>query len=353
MPEIVQFTAPGRVDVVEQPPAVLEAGAVRLATWFSGISAGTELTAYRGSNPYLAKTWDAGRRLFVEGEPSFGYPVRGWGYQEVGEVVEVADGVDGPKVGDVVYGIWGHRADVVVPAAAVAGHTMPDGVPPVHGVFARVGAIALNAVLGAGAHVGESVVVFGQGVIGLLAARLASLDGADVTAVDTLPGRLELSRAFGAVAALPAAMPGGVAGAMRDATGNIGADAAIELSGSHLALNEAIRSVRAAGRVVAAGFYQGEAAGLRLGEEFHHNRVEIVASQIGGVPPGLAGRWDHERLLQVFMRQVAAGRVDVSPLLTHVVDVADAADAYALLDERPQDALQVVLRFPAAPEEQR
>jgi threonine dehydrogenase-like Zn-dependent dehydrogenase len=261
--------------------------------------------------------------------------------------------VAGPKVGDVVYGIWGHRADVVVPAAAVAGHTMPDGVPPVHGVFARVGAIALNAVLGAGAHVGESVVVFGQGVIGLLAARLASLDGADVTAVDTLPGRLELSRAFGAVAALPAAMPGGVAGAMRDATGNIGADAAIELSGSHLALSEAIRSVRAAGRVVAAGFYQGEAAGLRLGEEFHHNRVEIVASQIGGVPPGLAGRWDHERLLQVFMRQVAAGRVDVSPLLTHVVDVADAADAYALLDERPQDALQVVLRFPAAPEEQR
>ena len=49
MPEIVQFTAPGRVDVVEQPPAVLEAGAVRLATWFSGISAGTELTAYRAS----------------------------------------------------------------------------------------------------------------------------------------------------------------------------------------------------------------------------------------------------------------------------------------------------------------
>ena len=45
---------------------------------------GTELTAYRGSNPYLTSTWDAERRLFVEGAPTFGYPVEGWGYSEVG-----------------------------------------------------------------------------------------------------------------------------------------------------------------------------------------------------------------------------------------------------------------------------
>ena len=93
MPDIVQFTAPGRVELIETDAAPLVPGSVRIATWYSGISAGTELTAYRGTNPYLTSTWDTERRLFVPGEPSFGYPVQGWGYSEVGQVVEVADDV--------------------------------------------------------------------------------------------------------------------------------------------------------------------------------------------------------------------------------------------------------------------
>ena len=145
---------------------------MRLRTWYSGISAGTELTAYRGSNPYLTRTWDVERRLFVDGEPTFAYPVQGWGYSEVGEVVEVADDVEAPAVGDVVHGIWGHRSDAVVPAAAVRDRvwTADDAIS---GTFARVGSIALNAVLAAEARLGDRVAVFGQGVIGLLATRLA------------------------------------------------------------------------------------------------------------------------------------------------------------------------------------
>jgi threonine dehydrogenase-like Zn-dependent dehydrogenase len=96
---------------------------------------------------------------------------------------------------------------------------------------------------------------------------------------------------------------------------------------------------------VASGFYQGDAVGLRLGDEFHHNRVEIVCSQIGGVPAPLSGRWSVERLQRTFLRLVAEGQVDVAGLVSHVVPVADAADAYVLLDERPADALQVVLEF--------
>ena len=56
----------------EQP---LTPGSVRVRTWFSGISAGTGRAAYRGSNPYLTGTWDPARRLFIEGEPTFAYPV--------------------------------------------------------------------------------------------------------------------------------------------------------------------------------------------------------------------------------------------------------------------------------------
>ena len=120
---------------------------------------------------------------------------------------------------------------------------------------------------------------------------------------------------------------------------------AVELSGTYPALHEAIRSVQPGGRVVAAGFYQGPAIGLDLGEEFHHNRVSIVASQIGGLPTALTHRWDVPRLHRAILDLVAAGRLDVTSLVSHVVPFADAASAYRLLDEDPSEALQVVLDF--------
>ncbi len=118
MPEVVSFTAPHQVALVACEEQSLTPGSVRVRTWFSGISAGTELTAYRGSNPYLTGTWNPGRRLFVEGKPSFGYPVDGWGYSEVGEVVEVAEGVVSPTAGQVVHvGGRQHRLAAVTPDA--------------------------------------------------------------------------------------------------------------------------------------------------------------------------------------------------------------------------------------------
>jgi threonine dehydrogenase-like Zn-dependent dehydrogenase len=97
---------------------------------------------------------------------------------------------------------------------------------------------------------------------------------------------------------------------------------------------------------VAAGFYQGDGLGLRLGEEFHHNRVELVSSQIGGVPVRLAGRWDQDRMNRAFLELAAAGAVDPVALVTHRVRVPEGvAAAYELLDQRPEEALQVVLDY--------
>ncbi|WP_407359553.1 zinc-binding alcohol dehydrogenase [Microbacterium sp. LBN7] len=350
MPHVVQFSAVREVELVEIEAQPLTAGSVRIATWYSGISAGTELTAYRGTNPYLTSTWDAERRLFVPGEPSFGYPVSGWGYSEVGQVVEVADDVTDVRVGDVVHGIWGHRSDAVVPAAAVVGRIVPDGVDPVLGTFARVGAIALNGVLAADVRLGEQVAVFGQGVIGLLATRLASLSGGRVIAVDTLAARLAMATTFGAVHAVDALQEGGAGERIRELTGG-GADSAIELSGTDRALHEAVRSVVTEGLVAASGFYQGGASNLRLGEEFHHNRVRIVASQISGVPVSLGGRWNQARLVRTVMGLVFAGDVDAGALVSDVVPAEDVAGVFARLDAGDPEILQAVLRFEAAPEQ--
>jgi threonine dehydrogenase-like Zn-dependent dehydrogenase len=351
VPEVVSFISPGQVALVPCDAAPLTPGTVRVRTWYSGISAGTELTAYRGTNPYLTRTWDADRRLFVDpadsSGASFAYPVEGWGYSEVGEVVEVADGVTAPAVGDVVHGIWGHRSEAVVAAEAVSWRTWSAD-DAISGTFARVGSIALNAVLAGDVRVGDKVAVFGQGVIGLLATRLAAITGAEVVAVDMLPRRLEAARAMGAVETVAADADGGAGAVVREWSGG-GVDAAIEISGSDRALHEAIRSVVVEGTVVASGFYQGGAANVRLGEEFHHNRVRIVASQISGTPVGLGDRWDQPRLVRTFMGLVRDARVDAASLVTHVVDAADVAAVFERLDRGDPEILQAVLRFPGAP----
>jgi threonine dehydrogenase-like Zn-dependent dehydrogenase len=274
--------------------------------------------------------------------------VQGWGYSEVGEVVEVAPDVDAPALGDIVYGIWGHRSEAVLPASAVCEQVWRAD-DALAGCFARVGAVALNSVLAAEIRLGDRVAVFGQGAIGLLATRLATLSGAEVVAVDAEPRRLEAARVMGAVETVEASVPGGAGAALRDSSGG-GVDAAIELSGNDRALHEAVRSVVVDGLVVAAGFYQGGAAYLRLGEEFHHNRVRIVASQISGTPVALGSRWDQRRLVRTFMGQVIKGRIDTDYLVTDVVDVADVSVIFERLHEGDPDILQAVLRFPAAPE---
>jgi len=348
VPQVVSFAAPREVGLVQYEPEPLTLGSVRVRTWYSAISAGTELTAYRGSNPFLAGTWNPDLRLFVEGAPTFSYPVQGWGYSEVGEVVEAAPDVEAPVPGEIVYGIWGHRSEAVVLASTVRNHVW-SAEDPLSGCFARVGAVALNAVLAVEARLGDRVAVFGQGVIGLLATRLATLSGAEVVAVDAQPRRREAARAMGALETSAAAVPGGAGAAVRGWSGG-GVDAAIELSGNDGALHEAVRSVVADGIVVASGFYQGGAQQLRLGEEFHHNRVRIVASQISGTPVTLGPRWDQRRLVRTFMRQVQAGRGDTGYLFTDVVDVDDVSAIFERLDRGDPDILQAVLRFPAVTE---
>lgn len=335
--------------MVDEPTPPLRAGQVRVRTSFSGISAGTELTAYRGSNPYLDKLWDPDLRLFVGGAGGLGYPVAGLGYSEVGRLVEaapdVADDPALPPIGSLVWGIWGHRGEAVLPAAKLHGCAVPAGLDPIAATFARVGAVALNAVLAADVHLGETVAVFGQGVLGLLATRLVRLSGGTVVAVDAVPARLEKALEYGADIVLDA-RDDTVGRQIRKLTDGRGADVAIEISGSYRALHEAIRAVGADGRVVAAGFYQGEGAGLRLGDEFHHNRVRLICSQIGGVPPSAAGRWDQIRLNQTFLRLASDDRVDPVGLVSHVVPVSEAAAAFHMLDRDPHTALQVVLSFP-------
>jgi threonine dehydrogenase-like Zn-dependent dehydrogenase len=344
MGSLVRFASPGVVEVVDDPSRPLGATEVRVRTLFSGISAGTELSSYRGTSPHLNKSWDAERRLFVEGNSEPSYPVTNAGYEEVGEVTELGADVTRLSLGDRIWGTWGHRSEAVLAEEFAAERILSPDADPRVGMFSHIGAIALNVVLDADIHVGETVAVFGLGVPGQIVAQLARLNGARVIVVDGIASRRELALELGADLALDPAS-GTVAEQIRALTGNRGADVCLEITGNYRALQEAIRSVAYSSRVVAAGFMQGEGIGLRLGEEFHHNRVQVVVSQISGVSPSLQHRWSRYRLARTAIDLGSNGTLRLTELISHTVPVEDAPQAYTMLDQRPNDALQVVLDF--------
>ncbi|MGH7753668.1 MAG: zinc-binding dehydrogenase, partial [Gemmatimonadales bacterium] len=267
------LSTPRRLTFEEYSDPPLGPSQIRLRTLYSGISAGTELATYRGSNPHQRKRWNPDLHLFQEtsvGAPS--YPLRSWGYEQVGTVVEVGAEARGIDTGHMVWGMWGHRSTHVMDAAQAIRQRLPTQLDPVQGIFAHVGATALNGILDAQVHVGETVAVFGQGVVGLIVTQLAKLSGATVVAVERYLHRREAAVRSGADEVLdPDA--GGVAERIRTLTGGRGADVCIEAAGNYAALAEAIRAAAPGSVVVALGFFQGEAAGLFLGEEFHHNRI--------------------------------------------------------------------------------
>src|SRR4029453_10112538 len=311
MAYLVELAAPRVVKVRDYPTPEPDAREVRVATHYSGISAGTELATYRGTNPYLEKLWDPEVELFLPGESTFHYPVSTWGYSEVGVIEALGPETTGFHLGGVVWGMWGHRSHAVLPAETLRGHALPAGLDPMVGSFARVGAVALNAVLASRAYVGETVVVFGLGGIGLLTTQLLVSQGVDVIAIDNMPHRLELAEKFGAKP-LPATH-GDLALAVREHTEGRGADRVIELTGAYPALHQAIRVAGSGGKVIAASFYQGP-----------------------GTPPAL-----HEPVIRFY----ATGRLDPMPLVSHVIPARSAADAYRLLDSPPPDLVQVILSF--------
>ena len=296
--------------------------------------------------PVPDKRWDEELRLFVDGSDL----VRStrWtagGTRRSARSSRSADGVADLEPGDRVWGTWGHRTGTVQQAERAAARLLAVTSTRGSGSSPRSRAIGLNVVLDADIHVGETVAVFGLGVPGQIVAQLARLNGARVIGVDGIAARRELATELGADVVLDAG-EGEVAERIRELTGGRGADVCLEVTGNYRALHEAIRAVAYSSRVCAAGFMQGDGVGLRLGEEFHHNRVEhrLLADlrSRAGAPAPLgrlpAGPHRHRSRHQ----RAAPG---AGPDHPHLPARPRQAPRSQLLHERPQQALQVVLSF--------
>ena len=142
----VVVEGPGRVAVREEPRGPVPAGAFRVTTLFSGISAGTELSYIKGTNPFLAERWDPGLGLFVPGEPDAGYPVTRLGYMEVGTVAESRTPM--VPVGGTVAMAYGHRTGYVGDPVTDRVVPLPADLDPLLGIYvAHMGPICANGLL--------------------------------------------------------------------------------------------------------------------------------------------------------------------------------------------------------------
>jgi 2-desacetyl-2-hydroxyethyl bacteriochlorophyllide A dehydrogenase len=353
MPRTLVLDGPRRMHLSDQPARPLRPGEIRLRARLSGISHGTELSLYRGTSAFTDKVFDRGLRAFVE--PPAGsaaaYPVT-LGYEMVGEVTEVASDVHEVAVGDLVHTGTPHQEETVLDLAASLRATyplvrLPTTERPERALFISLAAVALQAVHDAEMKLGDAVSVHGLGTIGLLTVQMCRLEGIqNVFAVDPDAARRKLAQRLGASHVLDPTEEPQVGLQIRDLNQGHGVDVAIEVSGSDRGLQGSLEAAGLGATVVAAGFYQGGAANVRLGEEFHHNRLSLIAS-IGawGAPHRKAPLWNRRRVMDTATRLLYTDRVSIDGLLARRFPFDQAPAAYRWIDEHPQAAVKVALTY--------
>jgi threonine dehydrogenase-like Zn-dependent dehydrogenase len=343
------------IDIALPPPGPSEIVVKAVA---SAISHGTEMNVYRGLAPQLTKVFDPKLRLFLPAPVSdaprplpergyytpsdapWAYPLA-YGYANVGEVVSVGSDVTSPTVGEHIYAYVPHQTAWVMPAANAI--RLPVLKDPAQGVLFSNLNTAFNGVLDTDVRIDDTVVVFGQGVVGLLVTQFLTRTAArTIIAVESIPTRQALSKRFGAAQVLDPTSQD-VALEVRKLTGGRGADVVIEASGSYAALQEAIRTAAPDTTVTALSWYGGNGQALALSDEFHHNRITIKSSQVGKVGPDLSATHSLARRGESIVHAFA--ELDLDPLISDRIPFADAPSGYALVDARDPNTTQVVFSY--------
>jgi 2-desacetyl-2-hydroxyethyl bacteriochlorophyllide A dehydrogenase len=325
------FTAPRTAELRPETVPPPGPGEVRLRSVVSAISHGTEMLVYRGEVP---ADLPLDLPTFAGG---YSFPIK-YGYATVGRILDAGPGVKALSPGDPVFVHHPHQDVFVVPVDLPV--PLPDGTEPSAGVFFANLETAVGIVHDTPIRLGETALVFGQGVVGLLVTRLLKLAGAgEVLVVDPLKKRRELALAVGADEAFE---PGeDLHGRVLEATAGRGADVAVEASSSGAGLQAAVDAVATEGTVVVASWYGTKPVTLSLGGHFHRGRVRVRSSQVGRLNPELGSRWDRARRTETVLCLLP--RLRLEQLVSYRIPFEEAPGAYRLVDENPGEAVQVVL----------
>jgi 2-desacetyl-2-hydroxyethyl bacteriochlorophyllide A dehydrogenase len=324
----VEFAAPRRVELVEVDVPPLGDGDVLVRTRCSGLSAGTELLAYRGEiDAELPLDATIGALA-----GTFRFPFR-FGYSCVGVVEDSRADV---PAGSPVFAFHPHQDRFVVPATTVV---------PLAPIEPRIAALlplvetALQISLDAGPLLDEPVAVLGLGAVGILTAVLLRRAGARVVAGDPLAWRRKAAASLGVESVEPAEL----AAVLAALGATDGVALVVEVSGNPRALDEGLRLLRHEGTALVASWYGTKPVTLMLGAEFHRRRLTIRSTQVSTIPADLSGRWTIERRRRTAAELVT--ELDLAPVATHTFPFEQAADAFAALDSGTEGLVHAALWY--------
>lgn len=359
------YAQAGKAVVRDVPEPELRKGEVLIDTLYSAISTGTEMWLLEGSAdpsfinheyPKEPPSWPKVRSPIRRDHPLPRSPEHGaisLGYSLAGRVIAVDDRVVDLEPGELVAASGSqcaHHAELVsVPRNLVA--RVPDGVDPRDAALVTLGSVAVTALRATECQFGETVVLYGLGLLGLLGAQIGFAAGFDLVGIEIDEGRADLARSLGVDRMLD---PGedDIVERVKKMTDGFGADAVVlgVKTESSNPLNQALDMCRQRGRVVAQGLFGMEVERSR----FYANQVELVPAIGYGLgrydpvyeegnmdyPIGL-GRWTGNRNQEFFLRLIGQGRIDTRRIAPVEVPIGRASEAFDLLRgrERPPTVL--------------
>ena len=341
------FTAPRQVEPREEILPALGADDVLVETICSAISAGTEMLIYQGRFPRGLETDSVISSL----RGGFKYPLA-YGYACVGVIRETGKQVDSSWRDKIVFSFQPHTSHFITTLDCLL--PVPDSLSHETACFLPTMETAVNLVQDGAPILGEQALVLGQGVVGLLTASLLKEFPLEtLLTVDCYELRRKASLEIGVSDSIDSDFIGPT-----NKTTNAGKptssnnqfaytenkfDLTFELSGSPSALNDAIALTSFSGRIVIGSWYGEKPAEVNLGGAFHRSRIKLISSQVSTIAPELSGRWDKSRRFDVAWK--ALERIKPEKWITHRFPIEKAAEAYQMLDESPQETIQVLITY--------
>ena len=377
MKQIVQSAKTGKLSVRDVPVPTAAAGELLVQTRASLISAGTErmvvqfarksLAAKAKDRPdlvqkVLTKVRTDGLRSTVNAVLSRLDEPLPLGYSAAGVVVEVGADLEGVyRTGDRVAlagaGAANHAELNAVPKNLTA--PIPHDVSDEDACYGTLAAIALHAVRNLDAKLGETVAVLGLGLVGQLAAQFLALSGVRVAALDYDQGRLDLAKELGSEKIINLADADAVSQAMaltsaRGCDGILIAAAAATSEPFEMAAEIArdrakVCLVGLSGTAFPYAAFMKKELSIIVSRSYGPGRYDDDYEDRGIKYPEGFIRWTETENLAESVRLMSAGlpqRLNVTGLTTHSFDIENADQAYALVMEKTEPHMGVLLTYP-------
>ncbi|MCW3975469.1 MAG: zinc-binding alcohol dehydrogenase [Candidatus Bathyarchaeota archaeon] len=330
------FEAPYKIAIRKDSIPSPNKGEVLVKSIVSSISPGTEMLVYRNQIPDDVP--------LDESIPRFNKPTRyplKYGYSVVGEVVDIGKEVSSDWKKSIVFSFHPHESHFITSPDNLI--PVPKDIQPEEASFLPNIETAINLLMDGKPIIGEKVIVFGQGIVGLLTTSLLSnFPLSCILTLDKYSLRREKSLDAGATESLDS---------MRISPEIIKdsclkgkkSDLTYEVSGNPDALEYALILTDYSGRVIIGSWYGKKKSNLTLGGDFHRKRIRVMSSQVSTIDPRFLGRWNKLRRIQVAWDMIRI--IKPSKFITNRFPLSEANKAYSMIDRSPDKTIQILFTY--------